>query len=95
MGDKQTLQRGSVVKIDSKGNRTSRKMEDGEFKARVAANARPFGAEMADNAADATMGKMQRMKNRRDDTIEKATAFAKGGKVDGIAQRGKTRGKVC
>ena len=96
MGDKQILQRGRVVKVDSKGKKTARPMEDGEFEARVAANERPFGAELATSASDATVGRMQRLPNRRDETIDKATAYKKGGSVgrgDGIAQRGKTRGK--
>ena len=98
MGDKQILQRGRVVKVDSKGKKTSRPMEDGEFEARVAANERPFGAELADTAASKTIKKMQDLPNVRDARIDEATNFKKGGSVgrgDGIAQRGKTRGKMC
>ena len=94
MGDTQILQRGNVVKVDRKGKKTSRPMEDGEVEARLAANARPFGADVADTAADATIGRMQRLPNRRDPEIEKATGFKKGGKIDGAALRGKTRGKT-
>lgn len=97
MGEKQVLQRGNRVTIDSKGKRTSRPLEDGEVAEQIAANKRMFGAELADNAAAATVGKMQKMPNRRDVPID--AAYAKGGSVksrgDGAATRGKTRGKMC
>ncbi|MCH9839043.1 hypothetical protein K0U83_25500 [bacterium] len=99
MGDKQVLQRGNRVTIDSKGNRTSEPLADGEVDAQIAANKRRFGAALADAAADSTVGRMQRMPNRRDTPENgmkcggKVKKYAKGGSVDGVAQRGKTRGK--
>jgi hypothetical protein len=91
MADKQVLQRGNHVTIDSKGNRSSRPLDDGEVEAQAAANKRPFGAEAATAAADATVGRMQRMENRRDKTIEDAS---RGYKQGGLVRRGygKARG---
>lgn len=77
MGDKQILQRGNRVKIDSKGNRSSRPMEDGEADAQMTANARRFGADAVDAAYAGTTKKMQDLPNRRDMDIEQATGTPK------------------
>ena len=99
MGDKQVLQRGNRVTIDSKSDGTARALADGEVDAQTAQNKRRVGAARADAAADSTVGRMQRMPNRRDTPENgmkcggKVKKYAKGGSVDGVAQRGKTRGK--
>jgi hypothetical protein len=91
MADKQVLQRGNSVSINSKGTRTARPMGDDEVDTQIAANKGVYGADLANAAADATIGKMQRMPNRRDKTINDAERSYKQG---GLVRRGygKARG---
>lgn len=94
MGDKQTLQRGNRVSIDSKGRRTETPLEDGEVDAQLAANKRSTVDDAITAVRGATMERAQKMPNRRDKVIDDAVNYAKGGSVDGCAQRGKTKGKM-
>jgi hypothetical protein len=60
------LQAGTVPKVNSKGKRTaSRPFTDSEVADQEAANARPFGAELTDRAAAATVGAAQALPSRR------------------------------
>lgn len=94
MGDTQVLQRGNRVTIGRKGQRTETPLEEGEVDALLEANARSFGSGLKDAVRGATIEKMQKMPNRRDKVVDDATGYAKGGKVDGCAQRGKTKGTM-
>lgn len=33
--------------------------------------------------------------SKKEESFDKTQKFAKGGAIDGVAQRGKTKGKVC
>ena len=78
MGDKQVLQRGNKVYIDNKGGRTSRPLEDGEVEAQMRTNNRRFGTQLTDKMADASVGAVQRMPNRRDTVIDDAMGHNEG-----------------
>ncbi len=94
MGDKQTLQRGNRVSIDNKGRRTETPLEEGEIDAQIAANKRSTVDDVGPALRSMTLDRAQKMPNRRDKVIDDAMNYAKGGSVDGCAQRGKTKGRM-
>lgn len=93
MADKEVLQAGRHVVVDSKGNKTYKPFPES---APTDAGATPdtLGSGAAAAAARAVLDARKRREAdagmKCGGTVKK---YAKGGKIDGIAQRGKTRGK--
>lgn len=92
MADKEVLQAGRHVVVDSKGNKTYKPFPESATDEGVTPDALGSGA-----AAAAARAMLDARKRREagaglkcGGTVKK---YAKGGKIDGIAQRGKTRGK--
>jgi hypothetical protein len=85
MGDKQVLQRGNLVSIDRKGNKTTTPLSDGDVDDQIAKNKKGFFAGAMDAAESATVGRMQALPNRRDKVIDDAdpssTKYKRGGRV--------------
>lgn len=93
MADKEVLQAGRHVVVDSKGNKTYR-----PFPRSTSSDDTLDPAVLGTGAAAAAAKEMLDAPKRREadagmkcgGSVKK---YAKGGSVDGIAQRGKTRGK--
>lgn len=77
------------------------RQDDGERKESVAERRSRIAREVAKTSGrgprsrGSTLKNMSRAERNMYDAGRSASGFKKGGKIDGIAKRGKTRGKVC
>jgi len=93
MADKEVLQAGRHVVVDSKGNKTYK-----SFPRSAASDGAPDPSALGTGAAAAAAQAVLDARKRREEDAGmkcggKVKKYAKGGSVDGVAQRGKTRGK--
>ena len=94
MATKEVLQAGRRVIVDSKGNKTYAPFRGSDSSDSEGATPSTLGTGAAAAAAQAVLDARKR---REEDAGMKCGGkvkkYAKGGSVDGVAQRGKTRGK--